>query len=373
LSEQHLHIVSFDVPSPPSYGGVIDVFYKVKALAELGVKVHLHCFHYGRPRAKDLEAMCAKVYYYPRRTGKLQLLNRLPYVVVSRRGEALMERLLQDSHPILFEGLHCCYYLGDPRLHGRIRIVRAHNVEHDYYGALAKAASNTFRRTYFINEAHKLQRFEPVLAEADHVLAISPKDEAYFGSHFHNVTHIPAFHAMDRVSVPDGLGDYAFYHGALGVPENDQAALYLVRTVFKDLKVKLIIAGSDASPELRREVARTPNVELRENIGTTEIHQLVREAQVNVLPTFQATGIKLKLLLCLFSGRHVVCNTPMVEGTGLEQLCHVHDDPRSMRNSILACMGKPCNGQSLERRMAVLEERFSNRRNAERIVGLLGV
>lgn len=347
------------------------MFFKVKALAELGVKVHLHCFQYGRPRAKDLERMCASVHYYPRRTGKLQLLSTLPYVVVSRRSEALVERLLQDDHPILFEGLHCCHALGDPRLHGRVRLVRAHNVEHDYYGALAKAATSTFRRTYFINEAHKLQRFEPVLAEADHILAISPKDEAYFGSHFHRVVHIPAFHAGDRVEVPDGLGSYAFYHGALGVPENDQAALFLVRKVFQGLPVKLVIAGSDASNELRRAVARSTNVELREDIGTEEIHRLVREAQVNVLPTFQATGIKLKLLLCLFTGRHVVCNTPMVQGTGLEGLCHVHDDPEAMRTSILACMGRPANGQSLEQRAAVLEERFSNRRNAERILELL--
>lgn len=67
------------------------------------------------------------------------------------------------------------------------------------------------------------------------------------------------------------------------------------------MSIKLVIAGSDASRELEREVARSPNVELRENIGTEEIHRLVREAQVNVLPTFQATGIKLKLLLCLFT------------------------------------------------------------------------
>ena len=371
LADHHLHIVSFDVPAPPSYGGVIDVYYKVKALAELGVKVHLHCFQYGRSRSKDLERLCASVYYYPRRTGKLQLLNALPYVVVSRRSEALMDRLMADQHPILFEGLHCCFHLGDPRLQGRKRLVRAHNVEHDYYGALAKAASSTFRRTYYINEAHKLQRFEPVLAEADRVLAISPKDEAYFGSHFHNVVHIPAFHACEKVQVPDGIGDFAFYHGALGVAENDQAALHLVRTVFKDLPVKLVIAGSDASNELKRAIAKAPNVDLREDIDIEEIHRLVRTAQVNVLPTFQATGIKLKLLLCLFTGRHVVCNTPMVEGTGLAELCHVHDDPDGMRSSILACMGKPANGQALEARAKVLEERFSNRRNAERIVELL--
>lgn len=372
MAEHHLHIVSFDVPAPPDYGGVIDVYYKVKALAELGVKVHLHCFQYGRPKAKELERLCHKVYYYPRKLGKLQLFSSLPYVVVSRRSEALVDRLLKDTHPILFEGLHCCHHLGDPRLAGRRRLVRAHNVEHDYYAALAKAASNTFRRTYFINEARKLQRFEPVLSEAHRILAISPKDQRYFDAHFHNVEHIPAFHACEQVSVPDGLGNFAFYHGALGVPENDQAALFLVTKVFKGLDAKLVIAGSDASSELKREVARTPNVSLRENIGTDEIHRLVREAQVNVLPTFQATGIKLKLLLCLFSGRHVVCNTPMVEGTGLEGLCHVHDDPGAMRMSILACMAKPANGAAMEARVKVLEERFSNRRNAERIVALLG-
>jgi len=371
LADRHLHIVSFDVPAPPDYGGVIDVYFKVKALTEIGVKVHLHCFEYGRPRAKELDRMCASVHYYPRRTGKHQLLNALPYVVVSRRSDALMDRLLKDDHPILFEGLHSCYSLGDPRLHGRKRLVRAHNVEHDYYMALAKAEGNAFRRTYFINEARKLLRFEPVLSEADHVLAISPKDEAYFAGHFGHVTHVPAFHSCGQVNVADGVSDFAFYHGALGVAENDQAALFLVQKVFHGTTMKLVIAGSDASRDLKREVAKAPNVELRENIGTEEIHRLVRDAQVNVLPTFQATGIKLKLLLCLFTGRHVVCNSPMVEGTGLAELCHVHDSPEAMRLSILACMAAPANGQAIERRTQVLEERFSNVRNAERIVGLL--
>lgn len=347
------------------------MYFKARALAALGARVHLHCFEYGRGRSADLESFCASVHYYRRHTGKHQLLSALPYVVVSRRSELLMERLLMDDHPILFEGLHSCHALGDPRLHGRRRLVRAHNVEHDYYSALAKAEGNAFRRTYFINEARKLHRFEPVLSEADHILAISPKDQAYFARHFKQVAHVPAFHPCDRVEVADGLGDFAFYHGALGVAENDQAALFLVRKVFPGLPVRLVIAGSGAGAELRREVARCPNVELRGDIPTGEIQRLVRAAQVNVLPTFQATGIKLKLLLCLYTGRHVVCNTPMVEGTDLAGLCHVHDDPEAMRTSILACMGKPANGQALEERSRVLEERFSNHRNAERILRLL--
>ena len=371
MAETHLHIVSFDVPWPADYGGVIDVYYKVKALAEAGAQVHLHCFAYGRKPAPELEHLCASVHYYPRRTSKHLLLNSLPYVVVSRRSEELRDRLATDDHPILFEGLHSCYHLGDPAFVGRQRLVRTHNVEHTYYAALAEAETGTFKRAYFASEARKLERYEPVLSEADHLLAISPADAAYFARHFRNVHHVPAFHSCGRVNVPDGLGDFALYHGALSVPENDQAARFLVNEVFDGLDVRLVIAGSNASADLRRDVARVPNVELRENIGTEEIHRLVREAQVNVLPTFQATGIKLKLLLCLFTGRHVVCNPPMVEGTGLEELCRVQSDAPRMRLAIQACMGKPANGATLEKRLAVLEERFDNRRNAEAILRLL--
>ncbi len=371
LAERNLHIVSFDVPAPPDYGGVIDVYHKVAALAGLGVRVHLHCYTYGRGPSEDLERLCASVHYYPRSTSKHLLFSGLPYVVVSRRSDELLDRLAQDDHPILFEGLHSCYFLGDPRLVGRTRLVRTHNVEHDYYEALARAERGTFKRTYFVQEARKLKRFEPVLSEADVVLAISPNDQAYFASHFKRVVHVPAFHPSSGVEVPPGLGRFCLYHGALSVPENDQAALFLVNEVFNELPVPLVIAGSGASRELRAAVSRSTNVKLRENIPTAAITELVRQAQVNVLPTFQATGIKLKLLLCLFTGRHVVCNTPMVKDTGLEELCLVHDDPALMRLSIQACMAKPANGSTLERRIAVLEERFSNRRNAQVILDLM--
>lgn len=371
MKDLHLHIVSFDVPWPANYGGVIDVYFKAKALHDLGVRVHLHCFEYGRTRAVELGQVCETVHFYERHTGKHQLLNSLPYVVVSRRSDELVERLMEDRHPILFEGLHSCYHLGDARFVGRKRLVRTHNVEHDYYEGLAKAERGAFKRTYFINEAKKLKRFEPVLSEATAILAISPSDQRYFGQHFRNVRHVPAFHGSSTVDTPAGLGDFCLYHGALGVPENDQAALFLVREVFAGLPIPLVIAGSGASSELRSAVARSNNAKLRENIPTNEIHDLVRTAQVNVLPTFQATGIKLKLLLCLFAGRHVVCNTPMVKDTGLEGLCHVHDDAARMRMSIQACMAQHCDGAMVEQRAAVLEQRFSDRRNAETIVKLI--
>lgn len=371
MVDKHLHIVSFDIPYPADYGGVIDVFYKIRSLHQQGVKVHLHCFHYGRERAIELEQYCVEVHYYKRATSKALLLHGMPYVVVSRRSEELVENLAKDDHPILFEGLHSCYHLGDNRLIGRKRYVRTHNVEHDYYSALADAELNSFKRTYFQREAMKLEKYEPVLSEADELLCISKKDLRYFRHYFGKGLLVHAFHSHNEVKVPSGVGDGVLYHGNLAVAENDRAARYLLEEVLGDSSIKITIAGSSPSNRLRKTVANYPNAGLIDDAGPERIKDLVALAQVNVLPTFQATGIKLKLLQCLHGGRHVVTNSPMVQETGLEDLCHVHDTASEMRDAIIRLIDRGIDEVEIERRRKVLGESFSNCRNAEVIAGLL--
>jgi hypothetical protein len=66
-SEKKLHIVCHDVPWPADYGGVVDLFYKLKALHAEGVKIILHCFLYGeRSRQDELNKYCEEVHYYKR-------------------------------------------------------------------------------------------------------------------------------------------------------------------------------------------------------------------------------------------------------------------------------------------------------------------
>ena len=47
IHHMYLHIISFDIPYPANYGGVIVIFNQIKALHEQGVKVILHCYQYG--------------------------------------------------------------------------------------------------------------------------------------------------------------------------------------------------------------------------------------------------------------------------------------------------------------------------------------
>jgi hypothetical protein len=368
--EKHLHIISFDVPYPANYGGVIDVFYKIRALHAQGVKIHLHCFEYGRAEALSLESVCEKVYYYKRNMSKQLLFNTLPFVVITRSSEKLIENLLRDKHPVLFEGLHSCFHIEDERLVNRIKIVRTHNIEHDYYKNLEKVEKSFFRKTYFKMEAKKLERFEKVLHKADHVAAISSADTKYLSENYKNVHHITAFHPNDVVKIREGQGNFCLYHGNLEVGENNEAAIFLVNEVFSKIKIPFIIAGKKPSKELIAAAERFSHIRIRGNINTQEIDELIRNAQINVLPTFQATGIKLKLLAALFNGRHCLVNTPMVANTGLEDLCIIRDDAAEISEEIERLFKEPFNMQQKKNRERILSESFSNEANVKKLIAL---
>ncbi|MDO9185758.1 MAG: glycosyltransferase [Bacteroidia bacterium] len=371
MNSKHLHIISFDIPYPADYGGVIDVFYKIKALHQEGIKVHLHCFEYGRAEALILENICEKVVYYKRKMNKTNLFNSLPFVVVTRSSEKLMENLLHDQYPILFEGLHCCFHLNDVRLKDRLTIVRTHNIEHDYYKNLEKVEKSFFRKIYFRREAKKLESFESILNNATHVAAISREDAKQLSERYKNVHHITAFHPNEQVKIKEGKGEFCLYHGNLEVGENNEAALYLVNEVFSKIKTPLIIAGKKPSAELIAIVANYSHIQLKGNISTKEIDDLISNAQINTLPTFQATGIKLKLLAALFNGRYCIVNSPMVTNTGLEGLCSIKDSSEEIIKEIINLFGKSFNMQEKQKREQILSENFSNATNVKKLIALI--
>ena len=78
-----LHVVSFQVPYPPDYGGLIDVYYKLKALKEAGCSVVLHTYRYGMEEQPALLDVADDVHYYERFTGWRSMFSFLPYIVYS--------------------------------------------------------------------------------------------------------------------------------------------------------------------------------------------------------------------------------------------------------------------------------------------------
>lgn len=367
MSDPHLHIISFDVPYPANYGGVIDVFYRVKALSEADVKVHLHCFEYGRGEQEILKR-CHEVKYYKRDTSFAKQLSLTPFIVNSRRSEALVQDLLQDDYPILCEGLHTTAVLLDKRLKDRKIYVRAHNVEHDYYNGLGDTERCGWKRLFYHAEAWKLRRYEPILKNAAGIFAISQQDADYFSKRYGKVTLVPGFNSTDSVCSETGRGEYVLYHGNLSVRENEDAAKWLIENVFSELDLHCIVSGLNPSEKLAKLAEKYANVTLVANPDDAEMIDLLRQAQVNILVTNQPTGLKLKLLNALYNGRFCLVNTDMVKGTSLESLCVVADEPEQMIAEIKRLMEEDFADDDIEERDAQMRQLYDNEANARKIV-----
>lgn len=365
FSDKHIHLVSFDVPWPADYGGVIDVFGKLKAMHALGVKVHLHCFQYGRKEPDVLTNFSNTVHYYQRNESRTLLFNRLPYIVISRANEELLVKLAADDFPILFEGLHTSYFLSDPSIQHKSRIVRAHNIEHDYYKQLARHERNFARRYFFNAESSKLLKYEKVLANATAIAAISEKENIHFNHQYQNSFLLPAFHLHDKVNSRPGKGEFALYHANLSVNDNVEAAEFLMNEVFKELNIPLIIAGQNPTDEVKELFTKPSIHKLIADPSAEQMEELVSNAHVQVLPAFSISGIRLKLLHSLFNGRFCLVNPMMTANTGLESLCIHAETAEDFKKRISEIFRIELKQAEIDRRQLLLNELYSNNKNAE--------
>lgn len=365
-----INIISFDVPYPANYGGVIDVFYKIKNFHKKGIKVHLHCFEYGRGEQKELNKYCASVNYYKRKTGISSQISTLPYIVKSRISNELKSNLLANDFPILFEGLHCCFLLDDKAFNNRFKIVRNHNVEHNYYNQLAKVEKGAIKRKYFKTEAKKLKEFENIIENADLCLTVSNADLNYFNKMYptNKFIHIPCFHPNEDVKIRSGKGNYVLYHGNLSVAENHNAAEFIIQHLFNDIKIPLKIAGLNPSGNLIQLINKFDHISLIQNPNDKEMIDLINNAQINLLYTNQATGLKLKLLNVLYNGRHCIVNSKMIEGTSLNELCLVEDDSVKLKKLIETIFFKDLSISEMELRKNILLRDYANEISCNRII-----
>ncbi len=368
MVNKRLHIISFDVPLPADYGGVIDVFNKIKHLHRLGIEITLHCFTYGRNENKELTNFCKEVYYYPRSTSILKMLCWEPFIVTTRNHPDLLQRLLADDHPILFEGLHTTHLLSLPSLQHRIKMVRAHNIEHEYYRHLYLAEKNFFRKMYLLSESIKLKYYEKRLKYAQYIVAISSTDQNYFQKKWGNAFLLTPFHHHDEIKSKSGQGNYSLYHGNLSVAENEKAVIWLVEKISPLLNHPLIIAGSRCSTLLRKKINQSSKITLVENPSDEKMEKLISEAQVHLLPSFQESGVKLKLLHALFSGRFVLANSMMLSGTSLESACTLANEIPNFAQKANSLFALQFTNGEIENRKIILSENYDNMSNAKRLL-----
>jgi hypothetical protein len=102
----------------------------------------------------------------------------------------------------------------------------------------------------------------------------------------------------------------------------------------------------------------------------SEMNDLVHKAQIHVLPCFnkKVTGIRLKLLHALFEGRHCVVNQQMVEGTGLEDACHIGSTANAFASIITQLYHQPFTREEIILRKQLLGSTYDNEKNTRQLI-----
>jgi len=134
----------------------------------------------------------------------------------------------------------------------------------------------------------------------------------------------------DSVDIATGTGGYCLYHGNLSIGENERAAIWLLRRVFAQIKMPLVITGKSPSKKLEKLVHFYQHACLVGDPSRSELQDLIRKAQINILPSLTDTGIKQKVFDALQYGRHCVINTNMEVGAPWTDSCHVASDASEM-------------------------------------------
>jgi hypothetical protein len=361
------------VPYPADYGGVVDLFYKIIALHAQGILIHLHCFEYGRGKQIELEKYCVEVNYYPRKSLLKSFSFKVPYIVRSRRNKILFKNLLKDEHPVLFEGIHCTYYLFHPALATRKMLVRLHNVEYLYYKNLAETATSFFKKQYFLLESKLLKQYEKKVAAKVLCITLTEDDKEIYEEQLgaKSLSYLPVFIKNEQVESKAGYGNYCIYHGNLSIRENENMVLWLINEVFHSISIPFVIAGKNPSAALTEAVIRNKNICLEANPSEHNMHDLIQNAQINVLPAQNSAGIKIKLLNAVFNGRHCLVNATAVSGTGLEEVCAIAVTPSEFIKAIEMLYKLSFIEDDILERQQILNDRYNNRKNAKALIHLI--
>jgi polysaccharide biosynthesis protein PslH len=238
--------------------------------------------------------------------------------------------ILQSEHfdIVQLETLYVCPYISTIRKFSGAKIIlRAHNIEHLIWQRLAEETRNPLKKFYIRHLSSTLKKYEhKVIHSVDGIAAITWKDADYFSGVL--TTHGSLTERIPVIDIPFGL-DIKLYPAPAEEPEsaslftigsmnwmpNEEGVKWFLEKVWPDLhrqfpQLKYYLAGR-AMPEWMQQL-RLPNVEV---LGEVEdAHQFIRSHSVMIVPLFSGSGIRIKIIEGMASGKAIISTSLGAEG-----------------------------------------------------------
>ncbi len=370
---RHLNavLVAHDVPYPPVHGGRLDMWNRIVALSRQGVRIRLVTWTDGEVTEEHLKRMREYVEHVSVHQRNLSpwiaLHPYYPTTIISRSlPREAYEAELRDAKAaspdlVFLDGLFGTILARSLARDLNIPLVyRSHNVEYEYMRALMPGETRLIKKMVLFANILRTKIVEQrVRNDSSLVYDISEEDRATWGKPAGTSGNrvLSYYLHPDRAYPPVGANLQpdidVLYVGNLHSVNNAFGLEWFAKKVAPELMdLRIVAAGARPSPELR---------DLLEGAGVDvladpyEVGSLYERARLLINPVWHGSGVNIKMVEMLSTGKPVVSTLAGKRGLSSRLLDHVSvaDDPTEFANKVRGRLGV---APSLDQRASVEEE-----------------
>ena len=265
----------------------------------------------------------------------------------------LVEILKKETFEIIqFEMLYTTPYLEIARKYSKARMIfRAHNIEHLIWERIAQTSRGKLRKMYLKNLSKTLKKYElTVINKFDGIAAITENDAAFFRNYHPAVISIPFGIDLAGSSKPAPQPDKVslFSIGAMNWIPNVEGIRWFLENVWPDIHrqfpdLTYHIAGREMPGWIKE--FHGGNVVIEGEVD--DARTFIQQHTIMIVPLFSGSGIRIKIIEGMASGRTIISSTVGAEGinyTNRENIL-IADQPCEFFEMISICLADPslCN------------------------------
>jgi len=205
-------------------------------------------------------------------------------------------------------------------------------------------------------------------------LCVSAKDaDILSAKEYQNVMYLPVFIPTEWYNerALNITEKYCLYQGDLSIATNVKMVEALIKDVFNKLPFTFIIAGKNPPEKLVRKVSAYKHIKIIVSPGSNEMEQLIANAHINILPSQNTTGVKLKLLNALFNGKYCITDKASAEAIQLHNICSTANNAEEITEAIKMLDGINITEKEIKERKETLKRIYNNEKSASIIIELI--
>ena len=367
------------VPFPPNDGGTLATYQLTKAILDLGWSVKL--LSLSTDKHPFIEMPLDSVYKAtnpehiaidtnPNSKELVKALWKKNNHIVNRFksdefAHLISEHLeLNEYDLVIFESTFTALYIDIVKKKSKaIVMMRSHNVEFQLWEDRVYTEKNALIRFLLKASVQQLKDFElNELKKFDVVATISMNDKAYFNSYFglQKTIYIPFGISLPDETVEDDDNDNKIiFLGALDWEPNLIGLKWFLDEVWplisqRNNQLKFHIGGRNASPEFEKSL---PEGVIYEG-EVPDAHSFILGGKLMVVPLFEASGIRIKIIEGLALGQVIATTTKGAQGIPAQngKDIIIADTPKQMAREIVENMRSPNTLKSISKNGRVLAE-----------------